>query len=225
MSFLSFRPKGAKLRRSHKLRYCTFLQGFLITQYSPQLRLSTSLSSHARVSVLTAIATTRLFSDRTYLRWYIRENQDRIRRAWHTCATFLDRNRIPCIRPRAGTFVWVKIGTRPGFSWKDEKELAEEFGDCNVMVGNGLSYHAVEPGWFRITFTVEPETLRVGLQRMERALARFFSARVESVLPLHPLVYKTFGRQKPLPRQPSISETFASKEASLAYSLVVEGGK
>jgi len=39
-----------------------------------------------------------------------------------------------------------------------------------VMISSGSSYSTEELGWFRITFTVEEEALRVGLQRLLKCL-------------------------------------------------------
>lgn len=43
--------------------------------------------------------------------------------------------------------------------------------ESGVYMAPGTFYHASQPGFFRLTFSVEREVMTVGLQRLEAALA------------------------------------------------------
>ena len=65
----------------------------------------------------------------------------------------------------------VKIATASnGKELTLERELTHKFIDGGVMLAPGSQYHYPTPGFFRMTFSVEPQALKVGLTRIEEVL-------------------------------------------------------
>lgn len=82
---------------------------------------------------------------------------------------FLKFHGIHYIPAYAGLYVWVKLSGSIT-TWEEESALWEKLSEHGVAVSSGKSYHASEPGWFRITFSVPPDLLTQGLSRIEAAL-------------------------------------------------------
>lgn len=95
--------------------------------------------------------------------------------------------RIPYANPSAGHFIWCDftgylpshdksgktLATKAEREWELCVRLLEA---CNVYIGPGSLYHAVEPGWCRLTFTVEKEYIALGFQRMEKLFQQLASS-------------------------------------------------
>ena len=65
-----------------------------------------------------------------------------------------------------GFFLWVDL--RPYLdsqTFEAEAELSRRFSANNVIINAGKSFASPVPGWFRVIFPVEEETLREGLNR------------------------------------------------------------
>lgn len=83
--------------------------------------------------------------------------------------------------PVAGHFIWIDL--RSYLPKKDRKgkhladaaaQEAELFNrllfDANVYVAPGMIYHSQVPGYFRFTFTVKRDYMKVGMKRIEDVL-------------------------------------------------------
>ena len=76
---------------------------------------------------------------------------------------------------RAGFFLWVDLrawlaGTGKEDLWQAEREVNESFTKAGVFLTPGEVSRAETPGWFRVVFSWDEETLREGLMRMFKAL-------------------------------------------------------
>lgn len=71
-----------------------------------------------------------------------------------------------------GIFLWVDLSRclNPTLiadqgGWAAELDLSSRLLQIGVRMSSGYAYHNEVPGWFRITFSVEMETLEEGLSR------------------------------------------------------------
>ncbi|KAF7629549.1 hypothetical protein AFLA_013263 [Aspergillus flavus NRRL3357] len=78
-----------------------------------------------------------------------------------------------CSRRIEGIFLWVDLSRclNPTLiadqgGWAAELDLSSRLLQIGVRMSSGYAYHNEVPGWFRITFSVEMETLEEGLSRI-----------------------------------------------------------
>lgn len=62
--------------------------------------------------------------------------------------------------------------------WEAEKKLAAAITGAGVTLASGLKYQAERPGWFRILFTVDKDSIRESLHRYSRLVDRYDSLRL-----------------------------------------------
>ncbi|KIM94254.1 hypothetical protein OIDMADRAFT_106732 [Oidiodendron maius Zn] len=78
----------------------------------------------------------------------------------------------------AGFFIWLDLSTHlplsevGGDGWAAERLLSKRLEQSGVIMPTGEEYHAPNPGKFRILFSVEENTLKEGIKRISRVLAR-----------------------------------------------------
>lgn len=145
-------------------------QGCAITQHNPSLKVGLALAANTQTSSLSAIATTHLLSSPN-LRWILELNSLRLSEAYRTVTSFFKWHSIQYVPANAGLFVFAKLA--PGAKiWEDEAEVMEQCRQEGVLVSAGKNYHGIEDekGWVRITFAVEKEVLKEGLERVAKAL-------------------------------------------------------
>ncbi|KAA8895461.1 pyridoxal phosphate-dependent transferase [Sphaerosporella brunnea] len=143
--------------------------GVLVTQDNPSLGLGVALAANTQVSSLTAVVFSSLFSQKPLLNELIATNRARLARAYSRVVGFLKFHKMRYSVTYAGLYVWVRLSHTVS-TWEQEAELWKRLGDKRVAVSAGRGYHASEPGWFRITFSVAAEDLTQGLCRIEEAL-------------------------------------------------------
>jgi hypothetical protein len=96
---------------------------------------------------------------------------------------------IPLAPANAGHFLLIDLSRFSGKTAKCEAELTSRFIEKKVFgalarateseslltrpcpVAPGAQYHHPKPGFYRLTFSVEPKALQVGLSRVEETLA------------------------------------------------------
>jgi xeroderma pigmentosum group C-complementing protein len=49
--------------------------------------------------------------------------------------------------------------------WAAELDLSRRLQEIGVIMSSGHAYHNEVPGWFRVIFSVEVESLKMGLAR------------------------------------------------------------
>ncbi|KAH8085861.1 pyridoxal phosphate-dependent transferase [Filobasidium floriforme] len=148
-----------------------FRIGALITQHNPRLlRTLAQLSIQIKISSpADVIFSTLLTSD--YLPTFLRLNQSRLSVAQERVRTWFERRQVVVRDCNAGHFVWVNLGPRIGIKTRDEEtRVFQKLLDGGLYVAPGSAYHHKTPGWFRVTFSVPPENLEAGLERLEDLL-------------------------------------------------------
>jgi aspartate/methionine/tyrosine aminotransferase len=145
------------------------LQGALITQANDDLRVACALVTHAQVSCLSSAAVVSLLSLSTSADFAL-ENILRIRYVYREIQDWLSSRDIQYIAAYAGLYIFARLCNSNNID--DEKEVEREIFAQGVRVVRGTSYFCQEPGWFRLVFTHEIETLRESLDRLDRALKK-----------------------------------------------------
>ncbi|KAF2964933.1 hypothetical protein GQX73_g8650 [Xylaria multiplex] len=77
----------------------------------------------------------------------------------------------------AGLFMWIDlspflpVAETNGDSWAAQRLIAERLEQAGVILQSGESYRAPEPGWCRLVFSLEEESLREGIRRLSRVIS------------------------------------------------------
>lgn len=141
-----------------------------------------------------------LLNDKEYLAWFLAENRRRLTASFDWMTDFLNHHKIPYVPGNAGHFLMIDLrafmdqdvidseqSTAPTPNTTDdvrattaaaaqskattpERDLTYRMIKNRVMVAPGAQYHYPVPGFFRLTFSIDPKTLHVGLSRLEKAL-------------------------------------------------------
>lgn len=156
-----------------------FRLGVLVSQHNPALQRAMAciglLSQSASPAAALWIA---LLRDTAFLEWYFAENRRRLSLAYQHTVEFLHHHAIPYTRSNAGFFLMINLGTFCGIhkhmSDKQAREKEAIFVDRlienRLLISPGTMYHHPIPGWFRFTFSQQPDTLKLTFTRLERAM-------------------------------------------------------
>lgn len=129
-----------------------------------------SLTSSLHTSSLSAVFVTSLLTS-VELPALIALNSKRLSESYRILVEFLQKREIEFIPAHAGLFVFARLakGCR---CWEEEAMIVERLKENGVLVSPGRTYHGLEEekGWIRITFAVPEDTLREGLERVQRCL-------------------------------------------------------
>lgn len=101
---------------------------------------------------------------------YIRKNQEALGEAYAYVTSWLRDRSIPYRPANAGHFVLIdlrKFCASPA-SVNAEIALAQEMLQGGVYLGPGFSYAVNQPGWFRLTFSIDRQLLDKVLNRLDR---------------------------------------------------------
>ncbi|ETS61397.1 hypothetical protein PaG_04424 [Moesziomyces aphidis] len=156
-----------------------FRLGVLVSQHNAAL-----LRAMASVGLLSQSASPAAslwhtwLSDEAFLRWYLAENRRRLARAYEHTVQWARLAGIPYLPSNAGFFVMLDFSTKIGITKetgeseaaKREEDFVDRLLDCGVFVAPGTQYHHPNKGWFRFTFSMQPKTLKLALERTEQAL-------------------------------------------------------
>ncbi|KAL2068315.1 hypothetical protein VTL71DRAFT_16413 [Oculimacula yallundae] len=115
----------------------------------------------------------KLLEDTQFLNTFITTNQRRLSENYVLATSILSSNGIKFIEgSNAGLFIWIDLreyfqglGTADEKAVK-EKEVVKRCEEKGLFIGYGSNFFTGEIGWFRITFTMREEVLRVGLKRL-----------------------------------------------------------
>ncbi|OLL22474.1 Elongation factor G, mitochondrial, partial [Neolecta irregularis DAH-3] len=122
-----------------------------------------------------------LLQDRDFLDKFLNENITRMEKQYAICTSILNENCIPYYPSYAGHFIWLKytsvgiLATNPSLTsflpkgeltaLGKEQQLTTQMLNCGVYLATGDAFGTEENGWFRLTFTVSEDLLRLGLKR------------------------------------------------------------
>jgi Aminotransferase class I and II len=113
-------------------------------------------------------------------------HRERLEDRYALCANFLKAHSIPYIPSNAGCFILVDLSKYSAFE-RGQTPLEQERSLTCRLFGKGIhlipseTLHGEDPGWYRISFAVDKDTLETGLTRY-RALPNLL--RGESLLRL-----------------------------------------
>lgn len=144
----------------------------MVSQQNQRLLTGVSLTSSLHTSSLSAVFVTSLLTS-VQLPALIALNSKRLSESYRILVGFLQKREIEFIPANAGLFVFARLakGCR---SWEEEAMIGERLKENGVLVSPGRTYHGLEEekGWMRITLAVPEDTLREGLERVQRCLSR-----------------------------------------------------
>jgi aspartate/methionine/tyrosine aminotransferase len=155
-----------------------FRLGLCITQHNePLMHALMATSLFAQSASPAGQLWAALLNDEKYLDWYLATNRSRLTRTYDYVTTFFRSHQIPYVPGNAGHFFLIDLRAflRPSSgtvaAQRDaEAALSSHLVANGVFVAPGAQYHHPTPGFFRFTFSLEPKALRVGLERIEKAL-------------------------------------------------------
>lgn len=116
---------------------------------------------------------TAMLEDEVWLDGFLAESRRGLGEASALARELLRKKGVPFWEgSRAGFFLWVDLRAwlGKGDGWEAEREVNERFTKSGVFLTAGEGMRAEEPGWFRIVFSWDEETLRLGMGRMFKAL-------------------------------------------------------
>lgn len=97
--------------------------------------------------------------------------QQRLEESYQIATKRLKKLGVTIYPSDGGFFIWANFSKfMQDKSFKSEDDLFKLFFKHKVFFAQGSVFYSKEPGWFRIIFTQNLETLQVGLDRIEQAL-------------------------------------------------------
>ncbi|KAM6490983.1 Pyridoxal phosphate-dependent transferase [Amanita muscaria] len=143
--------------------------GVFVTQDNHTLRDAIAAQQQSKLSAFTSVAATQLLQDTLFLKDIVASNPGLLRSNFNVALSFLRFYFVPFILPTAGVFVFAKFLITGG-TVEEEQALEKKFSDHGVRINGGTHLHSSIPGYFRLIFAVERETLINGLHKIEAAL-------------------------------------------------------
>lgn len=187
-----------------------FRLGVLISQHNKDLqRAMFGVGMLSQASAPAGALWYTWLEDKPFLEWYLRENRRRIALAYNYVTDWAKHYNIPYVPSNSGFFFMIDFRALLHIKDDDTHTYAErkdKEGDFvgklikhRVFVAPGSQYHHPKPGFFRFTFTQSPQALKVGLERLEKALG--LEGEFEKSRPL--LDLDKDGLPAPLPERPT----------------------
>ncbi|GFF75125.1 1-aminocyclopropane-1-carboxylate synthase 6 [Aspergillus lentulus] len=124
--------------------------------------------SHISCSIATAV-----LEDRDFVESFLQKSRRLLRSQRDLAARALDEAGIPYAQGGiAGFFLWIDLSkcldkailtSQDG--WAAELDLSRRLQQIGVEMSTGYAYHNEVPGWFRVLFSLDEESLKEGLSR------------------------------------------------------------
>lgn len=114
-----------------------------------------------------------ILTDEKFFQWYVQTNRLRLSAAYETVKAWCLSLGLEYAASNAGHFLMVNLAhylPSRGTVEDRETQLWSQCLEHGAAITPGFNYHHPSPGWFRITFALEPAVLREGLQRIQDAL-------------------------------------------------------
>lgn len=92
-----------------------------------------------------------------------------------TLEQFLVHRNIEFVPAYAGVYVFARLSPYNDIYW--EQVLVQEMKIQGICLASGTNYHLEQPGWFRISYALPPNTVAEGLRRLENSLKALQEAR------------------------------------------------
>lgn len=166
-----------------------FRLGIFISQHNKDvINALTMTARFAQTAAPAGQLFTSLINNKEYLNWFLTENRSRLTKTYNYVTEYLQHHEIPYVASNAGHFLLidlrkflvpkrasngssndVQLDSR-GKPLTPERILSNRFIENGVLVAPGSQYHHPNEGFFRLTFSLEPQTLFEGLKRIEKVL-------------------------------------------------------
>ncbi|EED13267.1 aminotransferase, classes I and II family [Talaromyces stipitatus ATCC 10500] len=148
--------------------------GCLISQNQRLMQAALSISrfhwpSHVSISIATTI-----LDDHEFIKVFLRDSRALLRSHSDFAVRALEEAGIPYSPgANAGLFLWIDLSkcldiniANTQDEWVAETQLSKQLQTAGVEMSSGQAYHNEAPGWFRVIFSMEMDTLKEGLSRL-----------------------------------------------------------
>lgn len=147
--------------------------GCLISQNKEMTKATQAIGRfHWPSEVACSIATT-ILEDKKFIESYTKKSRELLSQNYAVATKILDDTGIDYVRNgNAGFFIWIDLAPflstkeADDSGWNAEKKLAAAITEAGVPLASGFKYRSERPGWFRILFTVDKESLEEALKRI-----------------------------------------------------------
>lgn len=149
------------------------IQGCIISQQNPSLTHALSLLTSNHVANSSTLLLTHLLTW-PQLPTLLSLTSSRLSASYSLLSTLLSKHAIPFIPPSHGLFLFARL-CKTATSAVDEEAFFEDmYREAGVRVSEGRNYKGVEGkfGWARVTFSLAPERMREGCERLDGFLGR-----------------------------------------------------
>ena len=150
-----------------------FKIGMVYSENVQVIRALQTLAYFSPVSSDTQATVCTLLENTPWVDQLLRENQRRLAQASAATAQAVTRMGGAVHPGQAGVFLWISLRaflSEDTFAAEASLHQALLHG-ARVNLSPGAVFHCTEPGWFRLCFASEADTLQAGLQRLASALA------------------------------------------------------
>jgi 1-aminocyclopropane-1-carboxylate synthase len=163
-----------------------FRVGVLISQDNPVLLDAIMVTSFFMlVSSPANILWSSILEDRDFLLSFVSANQGHLATAFQHMSEWLRFHHIAYIPSNAGHFMMINLQSvirdvtkyqtllkinDDMDMWERERQLGKHLARAKVFITPGEACHFNEPGWYRISFSVQRPFLQVALKRVEAAM-------------------------------------------------------
>lgn len=146
--------------------------GVLHSKNQELIEAAQELAHFSRVSNHTQSLVEHVLSDEKWLEQFFQQAKLRLTDAYNAITNDLQEADIPYMEAKGGVFVFVNLSEYlDNDSFEAEKALSDKiFNDCKINLSPGALFHCPQPGWFRITYTLDREQVKTGITRLVKGL-------------------------------------------------------
>ncbi|KAL9676372.1 hypothetical protein QQ045_004586 [Rhodiola kirilowii] len=114
-----------------------------------------------------------MLSDSSFIKEYMKTNNERLKKMHHLVVSGLTELGIECAKSVAGFYCWVNMRQLMG-SYNENGELAlwdKLLNVAKINITPGSSCHCIEPGWFRLCFAnMDEDDIPVIMDRIKNVV-------------------------------------------------------
>ncbi|KAF7169104.1 hypothetical protein CNMCM5623_001912 [Aspergillus felis] len=148
--------------------------GCLISRNERFLQAVLSMSRFHWPSNMSCSIATAVLEDQDFVETFLRKSRRLLRSQRDLAARALEEAGIPYAHGGiAGFFLWIDLSkcldkaiVASQGGWAAELDLSRRLKEIGVEMSTGYAYHNEVPGWFRLIFSLDEESLKEGLSRI-----------------------------------------------------------